>query len=605
MNIKPTGASESSYRFLYQYLDLPEDIELDHIPSRLVKSLKPFKILWAHSNCDQPMYLGIDWNKITHIVAVSSWEKQQFITRAGVSENKITVIRNGGADYFVSKNKKSKILIYTSNPFKGLIHLPVIWKRILERHPDAKLKIFSSMDLYEQEDDEYVPTYEQLRSIPNVEISKVIPHRSLVKHYQESLVFCYPNIWEETSCVSLIEAMRSGCYPVITDIGALPETAAGFGTIVPMTGISTNRGWIPDAKFLTAFSDTVISILDQYTYDPSIAEFSSSHYDWKSIANEWKILIDKIKQGKVFMKNQLSKLSNTPSGEILNDPDVLEKVFDEIFKWESFDKEHAQGRSNFQIEKFIALDNFTVASSFNALLKNRRILAEGLFGKITEMQEKNREFEYKWKEHDTKEPIEWFTADGGKKLCWHDLDKMNLENYLRTSELEIRDRVQQMEFFDQLLEKLIEVNGGPITREQFEKEDHIYWERRFANQAYDEMLSRRTGISIGNLHSMRRASAPTIVSNDMNRVKNDFPDLKKAIDGGEKQTEFMLDLQKKVMEGITEVTGIESLAIANENIAERLNNLETKFQVINPNRGSQQKNISPKNLFNSEYNRKN
>jgi hypothetical protein len=122
------------------------------------------------------------------------------------------------------------------------------------------------------------------------------------------------------------------------------------------------------------------------------------------------------------------------------------KVFDEVFKWENYDKEHAQGRSNFQIEKFIALDNFTIASSFNALLKNRRIMAEGLFSKITEMKERQREFDFKWENKPKDEPIEWFTTEGGKKLCWYDLDLMNLENFLRSSELEIRDRTQQIEY---------------------------------------------------------------------------------------------------------------------------------------------------------------
>jgi hypothetical protein len=136
------------------------------------------------------------------------------------------------------------------------------------------------------------------------------------------------------------------------------------------------------------------------------------------------------------------------------------------------------------------------------------------------------------------------------------------------------------------------MNGGPITREQFEKEDHIYWERRFANQAYDEMVSRQTGISIGNLHSMRRSTAPTLVSNDVNRVKNGFPDLSKAIAGGEQQIEFIIGLQEKVLDGIGDVTGQEVRALANENIADRLDRLEAPVATAE---------VSPKSLFNKEY----
>jgi len=392
--------------------------------------------------------------------------------------------------------------------------------------------------------------------------------------------------------VSLIEAMRCGCYPILSNIGALPETAAGFGSLIEMEGKNTSAGWEPTIHFLNKFSDKVIDVLDDYKYNESISEFACNHYDWKTIAKEWLCLVERLNQKEKIMSYEITSLVNKSTEEIIKDSEVLKRVFDEVFKWEEYDKEHAQGRSNFQIEKFIALDNFTIASSFNALLKNRRIMAEGLFSKITEMKEQQREFDYKWDNKPKDQPIEWFTKDGGKKLCWYDLDLLNLENTLRSAELEIRDRTQQIEFFDKLLDKLLEMNGGPITREQFEKEDHIYWERRFANQAYDEMVSRQTGISIGNLHSMRRSTAPTLVSNDVNRVKNGFPDLSKAIAGGEQQIEFIIGLQEKVLDGIGDVTGQEVRALANENIADRLDRLEAPAATAE---------VSPKSLFNKEY----
>ena len=112
------------------------------------------------------------------------------------------------------------------------------------------------------------------------------------------------------------------------------------------------------------------------------------------------------------------------------------------------------------------------------------------------------------------------------------------------------------------------------------------------------MVSRKTGISIGNLHSMRRATAPTIVSNDINRIKNGFPDLSKAIEGGEKHLEFIIGLQEKVMEGIGEVTGNQTNLLANEKISERLDNLHKKEMKPLP---LNKQTVSPKSLFNSDY----
>lgn len=588
-----SGATQSSYVFLFEkYKDFPKNIiELSHIPELLEKSNKPIKILWAHYGHDQPIYVNTNWNTITHIVCVSNWEKQQFIKYLNIPAEKISVIRNGGADYFLQKNtKKTKTLIYTSTPFRGLKYLPYIFKKVLLKHPDSKLKVFSGMELYGQYNcTEYESIYKELLDIPNVVYSKPISHKELVKEYQESLIFCYPNTWEETSCVSLIEAMRCGCFPILSSIGALPETANDLG-IVNMDGQNTSTGWIPSVSFLDKFADKVIDVLDKYKYidTMAISDFATNYYCWEKIADEWKILVNRLIKG--LEMNSITQLVDSTPFDIVQDEQVLQRVFDEIFKWEKEDKEHAQGRTNFQIEKFIVLDNYTISSAFTAALKNRRLMAEGLYGKILEMKEQQREFEYKWEGKDHSKPIEWFTKEGGKKLCWYDLDYMNYQNYIKSSELELRDRVQQIEFFDKILNKLIEMNGGPITKEQYENDDHIYWERRFANQAYDEIVSKQTGISIGNLHSMRRGTAPTIVSNDVNRIKNGFPDLSKAIENSTKM-EFILGLQEKVMDGIGEVTGTHSNLLTNTK-NESVDKIENFL--------GQKNEVSPSSLFNDD-----
>lgn len=247
-------------------------------------------------------------------------------------------------------------------------------------------------------------------------------------------------------------------------------------------------------------------------------------------------------------------LINKTTDEIVKDRDLFKAISDEIFRWEEHDKEHAQTRSNFQIEKFIAMDNFTISSTFHSLLRNRRALAEGLFQKITEMKEAQREFDYKWNDKPKDGPIEWFTREGGKKLCWYDIDSLNLENYMKSAELEIRDRAQQMQFFDGLLDRLIELNGGPITKEQFESEDEMYWDRRFANQIHDEILARHTGISPGNIHSLRNATAPTISEDGRNRIKNDFPAMLEMLSGPEGIERFMSGLQSRISDGLQTIT---------------------------------------------------
>ena len=46
-------------------------------------------------------------------------------------------------------------------------------------------------------------------------------------------MFVYPSIWEETSCISLLESMSAGLYCITTNFGAIYETGADFPIYIP------------------------------------------------------------------------------------------------------------------------------------------------------------------------------------------------------------------------------------------------------------------------------------------------------------------------------------------------------------------------------------
>jgi len=563
-----SGASESSYHYLSQHYTLPEDVEVSHLPEVLKKSNKPYKILWGQHAYDQPVYLNFNHEDITHIVSPSHWAKKKLIEFHNVPEDKITVIPTGVSDSFTFSENKTKTFIHTSIPYKGLELMPSIIRLILKKHPDAKFKIFSSMSLYGPSNDPYIELYEELKTIPNVEYSCAVDQEELVKNYQESAFFIHPNIWEETFCVSMAEAMKSGCYPIITDIGALQEVAGeNFASIVPIDGIRTPQKYEVTDNFINTFAEVCCTALDYFegdrTYYNQISKSLSNHIsqkcDWKKVSKQWKKLITQITIGK-SMATESTSLSYQPvsAQQAVTDDQYLAQAFDNVLKWEESDKELAQGRTNFQLEKFVLLDTHTLPVAFENTLKSRRQMAEGYMYKLIEMKEKVREFDYKWKDKDKTQPIFWEESGpggGSKKLCWFDLDELTLTHYLKSCELEIRDRLHQMQHLDKILDKLVEQNGGkPVSREQFLEGDGLYWERRFADQAMDEIIAAQTGISIGNLHSMRRASAPSIVD-ERNKLPEGYLPINKLIESPQGKMDFLNDLQRKVLTGIQEVTG--------------------------------------------------
>ena len=577
-----SGATETSYMYLQEHYKFPDNVFVSHLPDQIKLSDHPYKILWAHHAYDQHLFFEFDHNIVNHIVSPSEWNRQMFIRFHKVPEDKITVIPNGVAEMFSYSDKKTKSMIYTSIPYKGLEVLAKVIPLVHKKHPDTTFKIFSSMSLYGDDQlDTYIDTYDLLKSLPNVEYSRATDREKLVEHYQEAAFFVHPNKWEETFCVSMTEAMRCGAYPIVTNIGALAEVAGeNNAQIVPIEGKHTNKGYEVTNNFINNFAETCCLILDHYDKDKSyhkqvskrISDYVIEKYNWKIISDQWKTLIHRITGESITMttesnenivettaNKQTSMLPYDPinAHQAVTDEDYLQTASENVFRWEQSDREMAQGRTNFQLEKFIGLNTHNVSVTFEHILKERRIMASGYMQKLIEMKERVREFDWKWANHEDKSaPLIYDvgTESGKKVLCWYDLEEHNLTHYLRSSELEIRDRLHQMEHMDKMMDKLVEQNGGvPPNRAQFLDENEEYWDTRLAEQALDDLMASRTGISIGNIQAMRRASGPAIVD-PKNELKEGYLPMEKLLSPQGKE-EFVNDLQNKVLRGYEKLSG--------------------------------------------------
>jgi len=256
------------------------------------------------------------------------------------------------------------------------------------------------------------------------------------------------------------------------------------------------------------------------------------------------------------MSNNYEAIALATSKEVLDDNnEFMLKVLQEATRWEESETELAQGRSDFQIEKFIIHDNFTIPSAFKAALINRRSVAEGLLQQVIEAKRAAREFNYKWEGKDKTQPIWWKTREGGEQLCWYDIDEFHFHRMLEGLNRGFKAAVEELQCFDKLINRLIELNGGKlVSREQYNEDQPNYWERRLANQSLDDLLAARTGVNAGNIRSMRRSSAPTVLTDDANRIKGSFGDPNNPMD-------FLNSLQQAVSAGIEEITGMDQQLI--------------------------------------------
>ena len=114
---------------------------------------------------------------------------------------------------------------YTSTPFRGLEVLLSAFPEVLIEFPEAELKVFSSMKVYQQDErgDAFAPLYKRCRTTPSVHYVGSVPQPRLAEELKAATILAYPNTFAETSCIAVMEAMAAGLHIVTTDLGTLPD----------------------------------------------------------------------------------------------------------------------------------------------------------------------------------------------------------------------------------------------------------------------------------------------------------------------------------------------------------------------------------------------
>jgi glycosyltransferase involved in cell wall biosynthesis len=205
--------------------------------------------------------------------------------------HKCAVIKNaiehfpGRAVY--QKGQKLK-LIYTSTPWRGLSVL--LGAMQLIKNPLIELDVYSSTQIYgdafkDKNDDMYKPLYDQAKKLPNVNYIGYASNEDIMKKMSEYHIFAYPNIWEETSCMSAIEALGSGLHGIVTNYGALFETCSEWPTYVQY---DTNYRNLSKcfAYAIEGITDQLHTKGMQNLLDAQVS-FYNKFYKWENRKHEW------------------------------------------------------------------------------------------------------------------------------------------------------------------------------------------------------------------------------------------------------------------------------------------------------------------------------
>ena len=297
--MQPRGATEIQMEMLYKHVpkELLDQVQIcTSIPGKVPLDPNKVNILWQKNSWDQPNLQEFFGNKARHkeydwYVFNSHWNYEKFRYFFDIPTERSVVIKNGTNNFpqrkIYKKGEPIKIL-HHNTPWRGL---NVVLRAMQEiKNPNITLDVYSSTQVYgdafkQNNDDQFKPLYEQAQQLPNVNYIGYKPNEYILEHMTDYDLYVYPSIFEETSCVSALEALASGVHVITNNFGALYETCAEWPVYV-----TYNTNYEAMAKDTAA----AIEVAANYLHEDYIQnhlenqqKFYKRFYSWHKKGMEW------------------------------------------------------------------------------------------------------------------------------------------------------------------------------------------------------------------------------------------------------------------------------------------------------------------------------
>jgi len=301
--INSKGGSDLAYENLINRLDQRDlkgiNLFINRLSEDLIKS-DSINILWNQHSYDQvPIQSHLNRelvNKVQYFVYVSNWQYEKYRYHFSIPENRSLVIKNAVPSIELKQKPQKIRLIYTSTPWRGLDVLLDSFS-ILNRD-DVELDIYSSTIIYgsqfnEQNEKNFISLFKRAESMKNVNYHGYASNEEVREALLSAHIFSYPCTFEETSCMSAIEAGMAGLNLVTTNLGALYETVNSWGRLV---GYETNK-----SNLAKKFAFALNRAIDEYWSDETQTRLFEQHtyykkfYSWDTRINEWKNFLSQVR----------------------------------------------------------------------------------------------------------------------------------------------------------------------------------------------------------------------------------------------------------------------------------------------------------------------
>ena len=249
-------------------------------------------LLWCHDLYTQGGEVTAHYDQM---LCLTPFHKRFVMASQGVSSDKITITRNGirperfadsdpkTSNPFASRKNSNKI-VFPSSPDRGLDRAMIVLDEVRKTYPDIELHVFYGIEHLHKwghaELQQRLKT--MMESRPWVKYHGATQQDVLMDHFKEAVIWLHPCDFIESSCITAMEMVCAGVYPVTRSLGGLADTlsaakSSGMATLLDSDCVTPEE--------FKLYIDATLDALNAKRWES--VRISPESFSWESVARSW------------------------------------------------------------------------------------------------------------------------------------------------------------------------------------------------------------------------------------------------------------------------------------------------------------------------------
>ena len=288
--VAPSGVEYISNAKLNEYM--AKNLPRIHIAWRHnIKLTNAKTYLWCHDLFTPNVENVMNFDKI---MCLTEFHKNYIMGKQGVPEEKTYVTRNGlNPEKFAFKRpeKNPNKLVWLSSPDRGLKRCMLVLDRVREKYPNIELHVYYGTDNLEKYG---------LKALAD-ELHSMMSERSWVKYHgfteqkkmareiADAVIWPHTHNFIESFCITALETMELGIYPVTRALGALVNvldepSKKGMATLLQFKSATMDHHLITEEE-IEGYQKAIEQALETKAWEK--ISFNVNRHSWEAVSNEW------------------------------------------------------------------------------------------------------------------------------------------------------------------------------------------------------------------------------------------------------------------------------------------------------------------------------